>query len=207
MGDVVSVGANFERAQRPFRIKWDPRKGDAPPSKKTACCNPYDSQKPGKQKKPSVRLSENSGTRGRGQTSIPSLILISGPFYHAVTQSSASSCRGSGIWVCGTNRIESDCDGTSTAVSYTETPVSALTSLWVKMSSSGASNHSVIVVDNALVVLVGSMGEVHANLIANGSDHKTRRVDMGIKRTGVHTGPSKPSQPLGSVDLGPYNPT
>lgn len=66
------------------------------------------------------------------------------------------------------------------------------------------SNHFTSVVYNALVVLVRSMGEVHTNYVMDESDHKNRtcrRVDVGIERTDIDTGPSKLSKLLGSVDL------
>jgi len=53
---------------------------------------------------------------------MPSLIrpvLISGPFYHAVTQQTTSNREEGAGQVNGTNRIEGDCDGTSSVVSYT----------------------------------------------------------------------------------------
>ena len=69
----------------------------------------------------------------------------------------------------------------------------------------GTSNHFTSVVDDALVVLVGSMGEVHTNCIVDESDLKTGYTEgsMSIGRTDVDTSPSKLSKLLGCVDLWP----
>jgi hypothetical protein len=77
----------------------------------------------------------------------------------------------------------------------------------MKTDSSCTSNHFTSVVDDTLVVLVRSMGEVHTNYIANESDHKTGGINIDIERTDVDTGPSKLSELLGSVDLWSYDPT
>lgn len=68
------------------------------------------------------------------------------------------------------------------------------------------SNHFTGVIYNALVVLIGTMREVHADYAVDESDNKNLihgGIDMNIGRTDVDTGPSKLGELLGSVDLGP----
>ena len=70
-----------------------------------------------------------------------------------------------------------------------------------KKKKRGTSSHFTCVIYNALVVLVGSMGEVHTNCNVNESDH--RGIDIGIRHTDVDTSPSKLSKLLRSVNLRP----
>ena len=68
------------------------------------------------------------------------------------------------------------------------------------------SNHFTGVIYNALVVLIGTMREVHADCAGDESDHQNLihgGIGMNIGRTDVDTGPSKLGKLLGSVDLGP----
>jgi hypothetical protein len=72
------------------------------------------------------------------------------------------------------------------------------------------SDHPTSVVDNALMVLVRSMGKIHADCITNEShseNPKGGKVDREIGRTDVDTSPSKLSQLLYGVYLGPWNHT
>ena len=74
----------------------------------------------------------------------------------------------------GANRIEGDCNGTASGLSYTtNTRFSPHIPNGENMGSSGTCNHFTSVVDNTLMVFIGTMGEIHANFIANESDNKT----------------------------------
>jgi len=70
-----------------------------------------------------------------------------------------------------------------------------------KKGKRGTSSHFTCVIYNALVVLVGSMGEIHTNCNVDESDHGG--IDIGIRHTDVDTSPSKLSKLLGSVNLRP----
>ena len=140
---------------------------------------------------------------------MPSLIspvLISGPFYHAVIHETTPS------------QAERDKPyrvqwrrGVLQGQLYGEThPISALSCPQnVENKFKRTTNHFTSVVNDTLVVLVGSMGEIHTNYIVDESDRETRTnggIDISIERTDVDTGPSKLSKLLGSVDLRAYSP-
>ena len=149
--------------------------------------------------------------RETGRTSIPSLIrpvLISGPFCHAGI--SIDSRQNHDSEVCnkwnGTNRIEGNGNGTSFGVSCGANEPVQISSpnRRTDPKKRGTSSHFTSVIYNALVVLVRSMGKVHANwLTSQTTKIRHRGIDIGIGRTDVDTSPPKLSELLRSVDLGP----
>ena len=62
-------------------------------------------------------------------------------------------------------------------------------------------NHFTSVIYDTLVVLVRSMGEIHANCIVKTNKKEGGGIDISIERTDIDTGPSKLGQLLRSINL------
>jgi hypothetical protein len=164
------------------------------------------------------------GERGRKKqrTSMPSLIrpvLISGPFCHAVISiNPRQDHEGEGV------RMPSETGQTvSRAIATGRPPGSAVRKIvsfksarretecfFQRKKTVRTSNHFTSVIYDTLVVLIRSMGEVHANCIVKMNQKPTNgggeKIDISIERTDIDTGPSKLSQLLGVLTFGPKIP-